>query len=170
MLNKLALSALVLGLSTVAAAAGDLRVINYTGYPIYYLYMSPSNSDDWGNDRLGSNQVLPHNGYIDLRGNSECWQDVLVEYENGVQASSGPSTPADTARSPSTDDLTPRDRPKLPRAVRFVLIHSALKFDAKAFTCYSHFTLRFSCRALEWQTKLWLSLPPFDWFYNLHSP
>ena len=35
-----------------------VTIENYTGYPVYFMYISPSNSDSWGHDVLGSNEVL----------------------------------------------------------------------------------------------------------------
>ena len=40
--------------TAVSAEAVTARIINNTGYTIYYLYVSRSDSGDWGPDRLGS--------------------------------------------------------------------------------------------------------------------
>jgi hypothetical protein len=55
-MKKLTLAGLFLILGTLALYSQNLpsvRIVNNTGYDIFYIYMSPSNSDDWGNDILG---------------------------------------------------------------------------------------------------------------------
>lgn len=39
----------------------ELMLINNTGVPIYYVYISPCSSSSWGDDQLGSNVVMPGN-------------------------------------------------------------------------------------------------------------
>jgi tetratricopeptide (TPR) repeat protein len=36
----------------------SITIVNNTGYTVYYVYISPTASDDWGDDRLASNQVI----------------------------------------------------------------------------------------------------------------
>lgn len=44
----------------VPAFAGRLQINNNTGgYSIYYVYISPTNADSWGNDWLGANETIP---------------------------------------------------------------------------------------------------------------
>jgi opacity protein-like surface antigen len=48
------------------AAAADpviITVINNTGEDIYYLYVSRSDSDDWGDDLLDDDVLEPGEGY-----------------------------------------------------------------------------------------------------------
>ena len=55
-MKKLTLAGLFLILGTFALYAQNLpsiRIVNNTGYDVYYLYISPSDSDDWGGDILG---------------------------------------------------------------------------------------------------------------------
>src|SRR5687768_635637 len=40
-------------LEASAQAAQDFTVVNKTGVEIYALYVTPNNSDEWGNDILG---------------------------------------------------------------------------------------------------------------------
>jgi hypothetical protein len=51
-----------------AASAQNLpsvRITNNTGYDVYYVYISPSSSDEWGEDMLGDDVLL--DGYsIDI--------------------------------------------------------------------------------------------------------
>ncbi len=49
----------------LAASAGTIKVTNNTGgWDIYYAYISPSDSDQWGNDWLGS----------DVMSSGETWE------------------------------------------------------------------------------------------------
>lgn len=60
-----------------------LRVNNNTGSDIAYLYLSPRNSDDWGEDVLGDD-LLRHNYYMTFTLNSsECMYDIRAELVNG---------------------------------------------------------------------------------------
>ncbi|GHT94121.1 hypothetical protein FACS1894141_0170 [Spirochaetia bacterium] len=36
----------------------SITIVNKTGYTVYYVYVSPSSSDSWGDDQLGSDSVL----------------------------------------------------------------------------------------------------------------
>jgi len=45
----------------------SVRIFNKTGYTIYFLYISPSSTDGWGEDVLGDNSILHHNNYLDVR-------------------------------------------------------------------------------------------------------
>ena len=43
----------------VPAFAGRLQITNSTGgYSIYYVYISPTASDSWGDDWLGSSETI----------------------------------------------------------------------------------------------------------------
>lgn len=43
----------------VPAFAGRLQIVNATGgYDIYYVYISPTSADSWGNDWLGSSETI----------------------------------------------------------------------------------------------------------------
>ena len=35
-----------------------INIVNNTGYTIFYVYISPSDSEDWGDDLLDSEEVL----------------------------------------------------------------------------------------------------------------
>jgi len=53
----------MLFVTAVSAEAATLRVINNTGYTIYYLYVSPAGSSGWGEDMLGSNVLSSGNDF-----------------------------------------------------------------------------------------------------------
>ena len=90
MKNLLVVTAVLacLGLATAAAAAdaGEITVVNRTGKPIYSLFISPVDSEDWEEDVLGVD-VLPDGeavhvaftGYAD----DQCSFDVLATNEDG---------------------------------------------------------------------------------------
>ena len=44
-----------------------ITIENNTGYLVYFLYISPSTSDTWGEDRLASNQMLADKESVSLR-------------------------------------------------------------------------------------------------------
>jgi len=44
-----------------------VTIVNNTGYLVYYLYISPTTSDTWGEDRLASNQTLPNGQSVSVR-------------------------------------------------------------------------------------------------------
>ncbi|GHV94906.1 hypothetical protein AGMMS50293_12260 [Spirochaetia bacterium] len=66
-----------------AAAAGPVvTVINETGYDIYFLYFSPSDSDEWGEDLLGD-EILESGFSFDITLPAGGKWDVLAEDEDG---------------------------------------------------------------------------------------
>jgi hypothetical protein len=57
--------ALILGLFLLAGAFSlsaqnlpSVRITNNTGYDVYYIYISPSDSEDWGEEFLGDDILL----------------------------------------------------------------------------------------------------------------
>lgn len=43
-----------------SVAAGTVRIVNDTGgYDIWYIFISPTNNDNWGDDWLDSEEILP---------------------------------------------------------------------------------------------------------------
>jgi hypothetical protein len=56
------------GTTTTATLNGpSINIVNNTGYTVYYIYISPTASDDWGDDRLASDQVLMNNRSVSLQ-------------------------------------------------------------------------------------------------------
>ena len=73
---------LLLVFSAVWASAEDIVVINKTGYDIYYLYISPGDSDDWEEDVL-SDTILEDGGSIKLSVDSgSCVVDIQAVDED----------------------------------------------------------------------------------------
>lgn len=66
-LGSFVLAALLL-LSPAAWAQGkqDFTVENNTGYDISHVYVSPTNSEDWGEDILGQD-ILENNAAVDIQ-------------------------------------------------------------------------------------------------------
>lgn len=56
----------------------ELVLINNTGVPIYYVYISPCSSSSWGEDQLGSNVVMPGNTWT-WTMNSGCYDLKAVD-------------------------------------------------------------------------------------------
>ena len=64
-MKKLILSGLLLFLGAFIVSAQDLpsiRIVNNTGYPVYNIYISPSENETWGEDFLGED--ILENGQI----------------------------------------------------------------------------------------------------------
>ncbi|MCL2444235.1 MAG: caspase family protein [Treponema sp.] len=45
----------------------SVTIVNNTGYLVYFLYISPTSSDTWGQDMLASNQTLPTGQSVSVR-------------------------------------------------------------------------------------------------------
>lgn len=77
--------AILLGLLAVSGAsfAGDADFIlsNRTGYPLDQVYVSPTHKNNWGRDRLGSNQ-LANNAWrkFTFGDTKNCVQDIKVVF------------------------------------------------------------------------------------------
>lgn len=68
-----------------AQAAQDFTVVNKTGIEIYALYVTPNNSDDWGDDILGAD-TLPNNNELDIvfaRKEKATYWDIRIEDADG---------------------------------------------------------------------------------------
>lgn len=82
-LCSLVVAALLL-LSPGAWAQGkqDFTVENQTGYDISHVYVSPTNSENWGEDILGQD-VLEDKAAVDIefdRADTACKWDLMVTY------------------------------------------------------------------------------------------
>jgi hypothetical protein len=50
---------LLLGVFSVSAQnLPSIRIVNNTGYDVYYIFISPSESNEWGEDFLGDEGIL----------------------------------------------------------------------------------------------------------------
>jgi hypothetical protein len=56
-MTRILVACLTVLASTALALAGDLTVTNQSKYEIQELYVSRSNTDDWGNDLLGDETI-----------------------------------------------------------------------------------------------------------------
>ena len=72
----------VLALSGVSYAAdADFTLVNRTGYAINEVYISPTQKDNWGRDRLGSTQLLNGQSRKFKFGDTKNWvQDIKVVF------------------------------------------------------------------------------------------
>jgi hypothetical protein len=78
-----ALTAAALFLATapmIALAAHPLTIYNNADQAIEYIYISPVDSDQWGDDWLGSDQVLEPSNHITFTVESGCAQDIKVVF------------------------------------------------------------------------------------------
>lgn len=76
-------SIIMLMLMVAGAFAGTINITNDTGsYDFYYVYISPSDSDSWGDDWLGSTEII-YPGNTRSFSVSNNTYDVMVEDEDG---------------------------------------------------------------------------------------
>jgi hypothetical protein len=73
--------------ATIVAKGTELQIINNSDRDIWYLYVSPTNSDEWGDDQLGE-EVIPAGGSYTLTG--------LTDGTYDVQAQDADETPIQT--------------------------------------------------------------------------
>ncbi len=60
-----------------------IQVVNDSDWPIYHLYLTPHDSDDWGDDQLGEVQIDPHGGRFTIRDVACDDYDVELADESG---------------------------------------------------------------------------------------
>ena len=75
----------ILSVLSAAAFAGpqDFVLVNNTGYPIYYVNVSPSNSDSWEEDIMGAD-ILQNGDAVRISfnvGNQQYW-DIQAVFED----------------------------------------------------------------------------------------
>lgn len=65
--------------SSAMAANADFTLVNKTGYDINEVFISPTNKQNWGNDRLGDYQ-LTNNDSVKMKfgDTKNCHQDIKV--------------------------------------------------------------------------------------------
>ncbi len=61
----------------------SFRMNNRSGTTINEVYISSSNDQNWGNDRLGANVLANGQSYVFNLPSGQCMNDVKVVYENG---------------------------------------------------------------------------------------
>jgi hypothetical protein len=70
--------------STAWAADADFKLINRTGFDIEKIYISPTNRNQWGRDRLGEWKLLNNQSKVFRFGDTKnCRQDIRVEFSDG---------------------------------------------------------------------------------------
>ena len=80
----LAAAMLVLTASAAMAGAQDFLLVNRTGYDIYVVNVSPSETEKWEEDVLGS-QILANGEALEVRfpkRNERFW-DIQVKFKDG---------------------------------------------------------------------------------------
>lgn len=79
------LSAFAALVSAVPAIAGDadFTLVNRTGYAIREVYIAPSKSSKWGNDRLGDGTLAnARQRLFKFSDKSSCKQDLQVVFDD----------------------------------------------------------------------------------------
>ncbi len=71
----------------VSAEIQDFYIYNETGFTIYYIYVSPTYSDEWEEDLLGDYGTLSDGDYflIEFSDYDTCYFDILIEDEDGYE-------------------------------------------------------------------------------------
>lgn len=75
------------GSGTAHADVRDFTLYNDSAVTIYYVYVSPSDTSDWGDDVLGTDVLLPGDS-VDIvfrRFDGTCYYDIKVVGENGEE-------------------------------------------------------------------------------------
>jgi len=68
--------------STTSTQQYNMTIVNNTGYTVWYVYLSPSDSSSWGDDWLGSS-VLRHGEIISVGlPSGGRWDIKLVDEDN----------------------------------------------------------------------------------------
>ncbi len=86
--HVLSLSAIVSVLASGAAFAGDadFTLVNGTGYTIREIYLSASNKNSWGNDRMGQNYLDNRKSRLfKFSDKSACVQDLKVVFDDDAE-------------------------------------------------------------------------------------
>ena len=89
-LVALASAVALAALSALPAAAQtySVRFQNNSGATVYRIYSSPSHNASWEQDLLGSSVLYPGQALDVIINNvSNCYYDVLIEWESGYQES-----------------------------------------------------------------------------------
>lgn len=73
-------------IGNVTAEIQDFTIYNESGYSIYYIFVSPSYSDDWEEDVLGDDVLIDGDDiYIEFTDYDTCYFDILIEDEYGYE-------------------------------------------------------------------------------------
>ena len=81
MLKKTVVFAALALSGVVYAADADFTLVNRTGYAINEVFISPTQKDNWGKDRLGRNQLLNGQARTFRFGDTKnCVQDIKVVF------------------------------------------------------------------------------------------
>ncbi len=82
-------SAVLVALATLSAASSalagdaDFTLVNRTGYDLREVYISPSNKEAWGKDRLGRNLLETGKSRLfKFSDKSSCKQDLKVVFDD----------------------------------------------------------------------------------------
>jgi hypothetical protein len=59
--------------SVVGGGSAAIVMVNQTDAPIYYVYISPCSSNDWGEDQLGSSEVVQPGATRTFTMSPGCW-------------------------------------------------------------------------------------------------
>jgi hypothetical protein len=88
-MKKCILSGLFLCVGALALYAQTLpsvRIVNNTGYSIYFIYASPAESDDWGEELLGED-ILEDGDFIMVKLSHPL--NITNVYDFGIQDEDG---------------------------------------------------------------------------------
>ena len=73
----------LLGPAAVSAGEADFTLVNSTGYDLREIYISPTNRNSWGRDRLGDGTLgNSRSRLFTFSDNANCVQDLKVVFDD----------------------------------------------------------------------------------------
>ncbi len=81
MFKKIGLALVLMSAGAAMSADADFVLVNRTGYALNEVYISPTQKNSWGKDRLGENQLLNGQSRKFKFGDTKnCVQDIKVVF------------------------------------------------------------------------------------------
>ena len=68
--------------TNAGGGSSSIVMVNQTNAPIYYVYISPCSSTNWGDDRLGSSEVVQPGATRTFTLSPGCW-DLKARFQDG---------------------------------------------------------------------------------------
>jgi hypothetical protein len=72
--------------TTPEAGDGQLRIANASTSDLYFIYVSPTSTDDWGPDQLDDDEILEPGQTLTLTSVGCTEYDIRIEYGEGGDA------------------------------------------------------------------------------------
>ena len=89
---------LLVAAALFAQSGPSLTVVNRCGYPIYYIFISTADTDDWEEDVLGENVLMPGQSVLVRLPSNGTWDFMAVDGDGDTYTVYG-------VRVPGTDGI-----------------------------------------------------------------